>query len=141
MLYAKLKYPDCGFRYDIERVKESGLKRDEKYEVTEVNMGQSHCSICLKGIEGSFNSIQFEYEKDGKPYDIYSDPEYNPYLNIKFLDNKDLVFEAKPLAPPKPNKVIVNVEGMEYFILSTKDKDYVLDFQKLLEDYGVEVKE
>lgn len=35
--------------------------------------------------------------------------------------------------------VTINVEGMEHFILQTKDKDYVLDFQKLLEDYGVEV--
>lgn len=39
------------------------------------------------------------------------------------------------------NTVIVNVENMKRFILQTKDKNYVLDFQKLLEDYGVEVKE
>lgn len=37
--------------------------------------------------------------------------------------------------------VVVNVERVENFVLSTKDKDYVLDFQKLLEDYGIEVKE
>ena len=37
--------------------------------------------------------------------------------------------------------VTINVESMEHFILQTKDKNYVLDFQKLLEDYGVEVKE
>lgn len=37
--------------------------------------------------------------------------------------------------------VVVNVERVENFVLSTKEKDYVLDFQKLLEDYGIEVKE
>ena len=41
----------------------------------------------------------------------------------------------------EPSPVIVHVEGVEHFILRTKEKDYVLDFQKLLEDYGIEVKE
>ena len=36
-------------------------------------------------------------------------------------------------------KVFIDVENMNDFILRTKDKKYVLDFQKLLEDYGVEV--
>ena len=57
------------------------------------------------------------------------------------MNIEDLVLKTEPLALPKPNKVIVNVEGMEYFILHTKEKDYVLDFQKLLEDYGAEIKE
>lgn len=38
------------------------------------------------------------------------------------------------------NTVTISVENMEQFILRTKDGDYVLDFQRLLEDYGVEVK-
>ena len=37
------------------------------------------------------------------------------------------------------NTVIVDVESIEHFILRTKDKDYVLDFHKLLKDYGIEV--
>ena len=41
----------------------------------------------------------------------------------------------------KTNTVIVSVEDMNHFILRTKERDYVLDFQKLLEDYGVEVEE
>lgn len=57
------------------------------------------------------------------------------------MNIEDLVWKVERFAPIKPNKVIVDVECMEYFILHTKEKDYVLDFQKLLEDYGVEVKE
>lgn len=41
----------------------------------------------------------------------------------------------------KYNTVIVNVEYMENFILRTKDKDYTLNFKKLLEDYGIEAEE
>lgn len=38
----------------------------------------------------------------------------------------------------KTNRVIVNVEGVKDFVFQTKDKEYTLDFQKLLKDYGVE---
>jgi hypothetical protein len=41
----------------------------------------------------------------------------------------------------EPNPVIVHVEDVKHFILRTEEKDYVLDFQRLLKDYGIKVKE
>ena len=43
------------------------------------------------------------------------------------------------ISAPSCVKTIVCVDNMKEFILRTKDKDYVLDFQRLLEDYGIEV--
>ena len=44
-------------------------------------MGQSYTDIVLKGIKGAFNSIHFLFvDEDGKPHDIFSDPNYNPYI-------------------------------------------------------------
>lgn len=40
----------------------------------------------------------------------------------------------------KPNRIIVNVDQVKNFILRTKDKDYNLDFQRLLKDYGIEIR-
>lgn len=49
--------------------------------------------------------------------------------------------EHQSISEQDYTKVIVNVERVKHFILQTKEKDYVLDFQKLLEDYGIEVEE
>ena len=80
MLYAKFMYPNYGHDYDEEYAKKMGLKVGERYEVENVDMGQSYTSIYLKDIRGNFNSVQFEFEEDEKPIDIYDDPRYNPYL-------------------------------------------------------------
>lgn len=53
----------------------------------------------------------------------------------------DNYYYAQTMSKPDCTQVIVNVESVKHFILQTKEKNYVLDFQKLLEDYGVEVKE
>lgn len=79
MLYAKFMYPDNGHDCDVEFAKKTGLKVGEKYEVEDLSMGGFHTSIFLKDIDGAFNSVQFEFEEDGKPIDIYDSPEYNPY--------------------------------------------------------------
>lgn len=79
MLYAKFMYPDYGWDSDVEYAKKVGLKVGERYEVEYVSMGQSNTSIYLKDFEGSFNSVQFEFEEDGIPIDIYRSPKYNPY--------------------------------------------------------------
>lgn len=63
--------------------KKTGLKVGEKYEVDYISMGQSYTSIYLKGVEGCFNSVQFEFqEANGAPVNIYRDSRYNPYLNF-----------------------------------------------------------
>lgn len=82
MLYAKFMYPDNGHDCDVEHAKNVGLKAGEKYEVEDLSMGGSHTSIFLKDINGVFNSVQFEFEEDGKPIDIYNSPKYNPYYYI-----------------------------------------------------------
>lgn len=49
--------------------------------------------------------------------------------------------ETQPYDPHRvmnTSNVIVHVEGAKNFILRTKDKDYTLDFQRLLKDYGIE---
>lgn len=49
----------------------------------------------------------------------------------------DLIYDPT-LKLKQFNTVIVNVEYMENLILRTNDKDYTLNFKKLLEDYGIE---
>ena len=54
--------------------------------------------------------------------DIFCDINYNPKAHFA-----------------EYSKVFIDVENVRDFILCTEDKSYVLDFQKLLRDYGVEV--
>lgn len=80
MLYAKFMYPNYGYDGDKEYAEKMGLKVGERYEIEDISMGGFYTSIYLKDIKGSFNSVQFEFEENGKPIDIYDDPRYNPYL-------------------------------------------------------------
>lgn len=80
MLYAKFMYPDNGHDCDIKHAIKVGLNMGEKYEVEDLSMGGSHTSIFLKNIDGVFNSVQFEFEEDDVPIDIFKDYRYNPYL-------------------------------------------------------------
>ena len=82
MLYAKFMYPNNGHDCDVEYAKKIGLKVGEKYEVEDLVMGQSHTSVYLKDIEGVFNSVQFDFEEDGKFIAICDSPKYNPYYYI-----------------------------------------------------------
>lgn len=80
MLYARFMHPDGGWDSDIKYAKKAGLKVGERYEVEYLLMGSWHTDVYLKDIEYSFNSVQFEFEEDDTPIDIFSDPRYNPYL-------------------------------------------------------------
>ena len=82
MLYAKFVYPNSGRDCNIEHAKKVGLKVGERYEVEDIIMGGFTTSIFLKDIEGSFNSVQFEFEEDGESIDIFDSPKYNPYLSL-----------------------------------------------------------
>ena len=80
-LYAKFLHPNNGYQYDKDKCKEQSLELNERYEVLNVSMGQSHTSIVIKNKQYSFNSVNFEFEdEDGNDWDIYSDPNFNPYL-------------------------------------------------------------
>ena len=75
MLYARFNHPDNGWPSEREYTIKVGLQVGERYEVKHVSMGQSYTSIYLTDIEGSFNSVQFDFEEaDGTPLDIYDDP-------------------------------------------------------------------
>lgn len=80
MLYAIFKYPENGTELSKKKAQEQGLVLNEKYEVVSVNMGSFYTNILLKGYNIHFNSVQFDFEEDGEPIDIYSDRRFNPYL-------------------------------------------------------------
>lgn len=79
MLQAKYTKPNAEYDGDQKMCREN-LTLGESYEVTYVSMGQSHTNIYLKGIEGCFNTVNFDFYEDGKPINIFRDPRYNPYL-------------------------------------------------------------
>lgn len=56
------------------------LEVGKEYLVGDVSMGGYYTSISLKGIPGTFNSVNFDFFKDGKPHNIYKDPDYNLYI-------------------------------------------------------------
>lgn len=82
MLYAKLYSTTAGYGSDQRNAKL--LDVDKIYPVTAVDMGQSYTWIKLDGFAQRFNSVNLKFfTKVGDEYvehDIYSDPEYNPYL-------------------------------------------------------------
>lgn len=79
MLQAKYTKPNAGYDWDKKRCQEL-LKLGELYEVHYVSMGQSHTHIYLEGIDGCFNSVNFDFYENGEPIIIQRDPRYNPYL-------------------------------------------------------------
>lgn len=81
MVRAILRHPNQGTEHDHETLKEAGLKEGESYAVEEIDMRRFHTYISLEGYKQSFNSVNFDFEENGEPLDIYSDERYNPYLN------------------------------------------------------------
>lgn len=80
MLYAIFLNADNGYSYETKIAKER-LTYGKKYEVKEVCMGQSYTDIILKDVHGAFNSVHFLFvDEKGRSVDIYSDPQYNPYI-------------------------------------------------------------
>lgn len=58
-----------------------GLK-NEKYDVREINMGQSSTSINLMGFDKVFNSVHFKYYLHNREIDIYRSGLINPYMQL-----------------------------------------------------------
>ena len=56
------------------------------------------------------------------------------------LYDKSVRREYSDCVPDKTSKVIVHVEDVKDFILRAKNKDYNLDFKRLLRDYGIEMR-
>jgi len=58
-----------------------GLIKNQKYEIIQVNMGQSSTYLTLDNVEYAQNSVMFHIiDEDGNDYDIFNDPVYNPYI-------------------------------------------------------------
>lgn len=78
MITVKLMHPDAGYDTDKENIKK--LKVNIHYEVNHIDIGQSHTYFSIVNIEGSFNSVNFEFYEDEKLIDIFSDKRFNLYL-------------------------------------------------------------
>ena len=79
MITVKLMHPDAGYGVDKENMKK--LEPNKYYEVSNIDMGQSHTYVYLVDIKGAFNSVNFEFYEDKKLIDIFSDKRFNPYLD------------------------------------------------------------
>lgn len=79
MITVKLMHPDAGYDADKEKVKK--LQPNTHYEVSSIDMGQSHTYVYLVDVSGAFNSVNFEFYEDNKLIDIFSDKRFNPYLD------------------------------------------------------------
>ena len=73
---------EAGYALDKQQMVECNLKVGDRIPVRDIDMGQSSTSIYLDGYKGSFNSVFFEFEENGKEIDIYGDKRYNPYLSM-----------------------------------------------------------
>ena len=104
-LYAKYENPDNGTAYDQKEAKELFVL-NQFYKVDNVEMSQCHTRITLKGFNGSFNSVMFEFYElindEFVKYDIFADPDYNPYIKRKTytftaVDGKERTFNLGDL--------------------------------------------
>lgn len=83
-----------GYPHDQELLQKLGLKLGDSFEVQSVDVGDWRTTFHLVDFPGEyFNSVNFEFEKDGQPHDIMRDPEYNPYAA---LQQRILAREANP---------------------------------------------
>ena len=82
-IYAVCRTLEAGYPGDREKVKRCGIQIGDKFEVAEISMGQSYTNVWLGGYENEppFNSVFFNFvDANGNDYDIFNDPEFNPYL-------------------------------------------------------------
>lgn len=59
-----------GYKSDLERV--SKLEIGRVYDVEEFNLGSFTSSVKLVGFPDWFNSVNFEFFRDGKEFDPYT---------------------------------------------------------------------
>lgn len=79
-VFAKLFTLNQGYKNDRHKLALTGWDIGKVLEITDVDMGQSHTYLCF-GEQGYFNSVNFIIlNEDMKPYDIWSDPNFNPYI-------------------------------------------------------------
>ena len=80
-LSAKYTRASAGYQSDKDKLAECGILLGEERNVLDISIGQSHTYIYLEGYDKyAFNSVNFTFYRDGAEYNIFDDPEYNPYL-------------------------------------------------------------
>lgn len=58
------------------------FERVDRFDVTQIDMGQSSTKISLQGLSGSFHSIHFKFYLHNKEIDIYRSGLLNPYRSL-----------------------------------------------------------
>ena len=71
-IVAVFSKPDCGREFDLEQAKQK-LKFMEHYKVKRIEVYPYYTDVYLRGIEGRFNSVMFDFFAGGEPYDPTSD--------------------------------------------------------------------
>lgn len=80
-IVAKLINVTGGYEVDRDNAKKY-LILGNQYEVERIDIHSSCTDVYLKGVNAKFNSVNFEFYKDGRLHCIFSDPEINTYLSI-----------------------------------------------------------
>lgn len=62
-----------GWSKEAEYAKKD-LTVGQEYEVGDIDVGRSSSCIYIKGFDGSYNSVMFEYLYNGEEYDYISNP-------------------------------------------------------------------
>lgn len=69
MIFAEFAHPDFGYEGEGKRASEK-LTVGKRYIVKNVAVGRWHTGIQLEGIQGSFNSVLFDFYENDKRIDI-----------------------------------------------------------------------
>jgi hypothetical protein len=70
MLTAKVATLNAGYKSEQEEVEKLGWVLGQEFEIDGMNIGCSSSVVRIKDI-GWFNSVFFEFHKNGSPYNIY----------------------------------------------------------------------
>ena len=73
---------EAGYDYQKQKMIDLGFKVGDRIEVKDIVVHQSSTDIYLEDYEGSFNSVFFEFEENGKELNIYGDRRFNDYLSM-----------------------------------------------------------
>jgi len=73
-------HPNNGYEHEQAEAKGKGLIEGKEYVLKDANVGGFSTSVQLEGVEGRFNSVQFDFRnEDGTEADIYHMPEFACY--------------------------------------------------------------
>lgn len=80
MIMVKVVTLNAGYPSEQDKVRGLGWKVGDEFEVEVLEMGGCHTDVLLRGVEGWFNSVFFDFYENGNKLDIYSDARFNKYL-------------------------------------------------------------